>query len=68
MAACPIRRCRPRGDWWMRIAALPNQQIDKMIPFMAARYGADVFVPYFAGNDQITLLTRKPAGAFSATT
>lgn len=96
-------------------AALPNQQIDKMIPFMAQRYGvkmffagnnyewprgsidaakrvlqrlegtvvgeeylsigasedeieqlleqlacsgADVFVPYFAGSDQLAILTR----------
>jgi diguanylate cyclase (GGDEF)-like protein/PAS domain S-box-containing protein len=103
------------GRYFFHFAALPNQQIDKMIPFMARRYGlkmffagnnyewprgsidaakralqrldgdilgeeylpigaaateidallakvarsgADVFVPYFAGNDQITLLTR----------
>jgi diguanylate cyclase (GGDEF)-like protein/PAS domain S-box-containing protein len=101
--------------YFFHFAALPNQQIDKMIPFMAKRYGlkmffagnnyewprgsidaakrvllnlqgdvvgeeylpigahadeidrllaqvarsgADVFVPYFAGADQITLLTR----------
>jgi len=101
--------------WFFHFAALPNQQIDKMIPFMAehygvkmffagnnyewphgsidackrslaalngeivgeeylplgvrteeidgllervARSGADVFVPYFAGADQITLLSR----------
>lgn len=101
--------------WFFHFAALPNQQIDKMIPFMAERYGlkmffagnnyewprgsidackrslaalngeivgeeylplgvraeeidvllervarsgADVFVPYFAGADQITLLSR----------
>lgn len=101
--------------YFFHFAALPNQQIDKMIPYMAlhfglkmffagnnyewprgsidaaklalhqlngevvgeeylpigvdpknidalldevARSGADVFVPYFAGNDQITLLTR----------
>ncbi|MDD2743086.1 MAG: ABC transporter substrate-binding protein [Rhodocyclaceae bacterium] len=101
--------------YFFHFAALPNQQIDKMIPFMAHRYGpkmffagnnyewprgsidaakrvletidgdvvgeeylpigasvqeidqlldevarsgADVFVPYFAGADQITLLTR----------
>ncbi|MBF0614899.1 MAG: ABC transporter substrate-binding protein [Magnetococcales bacterium] len=98
---------------FFHFAALPNQQIDRMIPFMAqefgpkmffagsnyewprgsidaarkvlarcggeqvgeeyleigssaidellgkvARSGADVFVPYFAGQDQITLLTR----------
>jgi diguanylate cyclase (GGDEF)-like protein/PAS domain S-box-containing protein len=102
------------GRYFFHFAALPNQQIDKMIPFMARRYGkkmffagnnyewprgsidaakralrslegdcvgeeylsigatkgeierllnqvarsgADVFVPYFAGSDQITLLT-----------
>ena len=101
--------------YFFHFAALPNQQIDQMIPFMAQRYGlkmffagnnyewprgsidaakralqqldgncvgeeyldigaaatdidhlleqvarsgADVFVPYFAGSDQITLLTR----------
>jgi diguanylate cyclase (GGDEF)-like protein/PAS domain S-box-containing protein len=101
--------------YFFHFAALPNQQIDKMIPFMARRYGlkmffagnnyewprgsidaakrallqhggdvvgeeylpigasaedierlleqlarsgADVFVPYFAGADQIALLTR----------
>jgi diguanylate cyclase (GGDEF)-like protein/PAS domain S-box-containing protein len=106
------------GHYFFNFAALPNQQIDKMIPFMAgcyglkmffagnnyewprgsidaakrtlqsiegdcvgeeylpigasdeeighlldqvARSGADVFVPYFAGNDQITLLTRFTA-------
>lgn len=103
------------GRHFFHFAALPNQQIDKMIPFMAKRFGlkmffagnnyewprgsidaakralqvldgvvvgeeylpigacaaevdrllaevarsgADVFVPYFAGQDQITLLTR----------
>lgn len=103
------------GRYFFHFAALPNQQIDQMIPFMARRYGlkmffagnnyewprgsidaakralkrldgdivgeeylpigcdidaidrlllqlgrsgADVFVPYFAGSDQITLLTR----------
>ena len=103
------------GRYFFHFAALPNQQIDKMIPFMAARYGekmffagnnyewprgsidaakqslkllngdvlgeeylpmeaddaqieallervarsgADVFVPYFAGDDQLRLLTR----------
>ncbi len=103
------------GRYFFHFAALPNQQIDRMIPFMAQRFGlkmffagnnyewprgsidaakralqrldgncvgeeyldigvtpaaidrllaqvarsgADVFVPYFAGNDQITLLTR----------
>lgn len=101
--------------YFFHFAALPNQQIDKMIPYMGERYGlkmffagnnyewprgsidagkrilkrlggdivgeeylaigasleeidalleqvarsgADVFVPYFAGYDQITLLTR----------
>ena len=101
--------------YFFHFAALPNQQIDKMIPFMAHRYGlkmffagnnyewprgsidaakralqrvdghvageeylpigasaaeihqlleqvarsgADVFVPYFAGLDQLTLLTQ----------
>lgn len=103
------------GRHFFNFAALPNQQIDKMIPFMAKRFGlkmffagsnyewprgsidaakrtlqkldgdvvgeeyldigadaadidrlldqvarsgADVFVPYFAGRDQIALLTR----------
>jgi len=103
------------GRYFFHFAALPNQQIDKMIPYMGAHYGlkmffagsnyewprgsidaakrslknlggdivgeeylpigaseaeidtlleqvahsgADVFVPYFAGSDQITLLTR----------
>ncbi|WP_275887971.1 EAL domain-containing protein [Azonexus hydrophilus] len=101
--------------YFFNFAALPNQQIDKMIPFMAQRYGvkmffagnnyewprgsidaakrvlqrlegtvvgeeylsigaskdeiehlleqlacsgADVFVPYFAGSDQLAILTR----------
>ncbi|CAK0747298.1 diguanylate cyclase [Gammaproteobacteria bacterium] len=101
--------------YFFHFAALPNQQIDKMIPYMAKHFGlkmffagnnyewprgsidaakrilirlegdivgeeylnigadiadidrllnqvirsgADVFVPYFAGSDQITLLTR----------
>jgi len=101
--------------YFFHFAALPNQQIDKMIPYMARRYGvkmffagnnyewprgsihagkqalwklngecvgeeylpigtseeeidtllervarsgADVFVPYFAGHDQVMLLTR----------
>ncbi|MCI5125141.1 MAG: diguanylate cyclase, partial [Candidatus Electrothrix sp. AR5] len=99
--------------YFFHFAALPNQQIDKMIPYMAAHHGpkmffsgsnyewprgsidaakksllrhggeivgeeylpigssnidmllglvsksgADVFVPYFAGTDQINLLTR----------
>lgn len=104
--------------YFFHFAALPNQQIDKMIPFMARRYGlkmffagnnyewprgsidaakralrqlngdvvgeeylpigtapdeidrllaqvarsgADVFVPYFAGSDQIALLSRFAA-------
>ena len=103
------------SPYFFHFAALPNQQIDKMIPFMArsygpkiffagnnyewprgsidagkrvlqrmegdvvgeaylpigashseiealleqvARSGADVFVPYFAGQDQLTLLKR----------
>ncbi|MHB8949961.1 MAG: ABC transporter substrate-binding protein [Rhodoferax sp.] len=103
------------GRYFFHFAALPNQQIDKMIPFMARRFGhkmffagnnyewprgsidaakhalqgldgevvgeeylpigaslsdidqllaqvarsgADVFVPYFAGSDQIALLNR----------
>jgi diguanylate cyclase (GGDEF)-like protein/PAS domain S-box-containing protein len=103
------------GRYFFHFAALPNQQIDKMIPYMGEHYGlkmffagnnyewprgsidaakrslkkmggdivgeeylpigasaaeiatlleqvahsgADVFVPYFAGLDQITLLTR----------
>lgn len=101
------------GRYFFHFAALPNQQIDRMIPYMAkkfgrkmffagsnyewprgsidaakhtllkfggevlgeeylsigdtkvddllfrlARSGADVFVPYFAGSDQINLLTR----------
>ena len=106
------------GRYFFHFAALPNQQIDKMIPFMAQRFGlkmffagnnyewprgsidaakralaqlggtvvgeeyldigadpadidqllaqlarsgADVFVPYFAGSDQLTLLTRFAA-------
>ncbi len=106
------------GRYFFHFAALPNQQIDKMIPCMGARYGlkmffagnnyewprgsidaakrslksiggdvvgeeylpigvgaeeidalldqlahsgADVFVPYFAGQDQIALLTRFTA-------
>ncbi len=103
------------GRYFFHFAALPNQQINQMLPFMAKRFGqkmffagsnyewprgsidaakralqrlngdvvgeeylpigadvaeidrllaqvarsgADVFVPYFAGSDQITLLTR----------
>ncbi|BBN82543.1 hypothetical protein PA25_25280 [Pseudoalteromonas sp. A25] len=102
-----------KGRYFFSFAALPNQQIDKMIPYMAERYGmkfffaganyewprgsidaakhalakiggeivgeeylqqgatdfrsmlyrlytsgADVFVPYFAGTDQVNLLTQ----------
>lgn len=102
-----------RNRYFFHFAALPNQQIDKMIPFMARKFGlkmffagsnyewprgsidaakraliraggevvgerylpigsdevedlldsvaksgADVFVPYFAGSDQVNLLTR----------
>lgn len=122
-------RCKPllnfsfyegsiRSPWFFHFAALPNQQIDRMIPFMARRFGpkmffagnnyewprgsidaakralqgvdgdvvgevylplgvpvtdldalldevarsgADVFVPYFAGSDQMALLTRFTA-------
>lgn len=106
------------SPYFFHFAALPNQQIDKMVPFMARRFGlkmffagnnyewprgsidaakrslqtingdvvgerylplgasikdidhlltevarsgADVFVPYFAGQDQQTLLTRFAA-------
>lgn len=34
--------------YFFHFAALPNQQIDKMIPFMARRYGLKMF---FAGNN-----------------
>ncbi|CAA6606406.1 Diguanylate cyclase/phosphodiesterase with PAS/PAC sensor(S) [Rhodospirillaceae bacterium LM-1] len=34
--------------WFFHFAALPNQQIDKMIPFMGERYGLKMF---FAGNN-----------------
>jgi len=34
--------------YFFHFAALPNQQIDRMIPFMASRYGAKMF---FAGNN-----------------
>ncbi len=36
------------GRYFFHFAALPNQQIDKMIPFMAARF---VQKMYFAGNN-----------------
>ena len=37
-----------RSHYFFHFAALPNQQIDKMIPFMARRYGPKMF---FAGNN-----------------
>ncbi len=36
------------GRYFFHFAALPNQQIDKMIPYMAKKYGAKMF---FAGNN-----------------
>ncbi|MBI3230875.1 MAG: EAL domain-containing protein [Burkholderiales bacterium] len=36
------------GRYFFHFAALPNQQIDKMIPFMAHRFGLKMF---FAGNN-----------------
>ncbi|MGZ4999988.1 MAG: EAL domain-containing protein [Methylomonas sp.] len=36
------------GRYFFHFAALPNQQIDHMIPFMARRYGPKMF---FAGNN-----------------
>ena len=36
------------GRYFFHFAALPNQQIDKMIPFMAERFGPKM---YFAGNN-----------------
>lgn len=36
------------GRYFFHFAALPNQQIDRMIPFMARRYGPKMF---FAGNN-----------------
>lgn len=36
------------GRFFFHFAALPNQQIDKMIPWMAQRYGPKMF---FAGNN-----------------
>ena len=36
------------GRYFFHFAALPNQQIDKMIPFMARHYGLKM---YFAGNN-----------------
>lgn len=34
--------------YFFHFAALPNQQIDKMIPYMAQNFGAKIF---FAGNN-----------------
>jgi ABC-type branched-subunit amino acid transport system substrate-binding protein len=36
------------GRYFFHFAALPNQQIDKMIPYMANRFGGKMF---FAGDD-----------------
>jgi len=36
------------GKYFFHFAALPNQQIDKMIPYMAKHFGAKMF---FAGNN-----------------
>lgn len=36
------------GDYFFSFSALPNQQIDKMIPYMAERFGPKFF---FAGNN-----------------
>mgnify|MGYP000998569425 FL=1 len=36
------------GRYFFHFAALPNQQIERMIPFMAKRYGPKM---YFAGNN-----------------
>lgn len=36
------------GRYFFHFAALPNQQIDRMIPFMAKRFGPKMF---FAGNN-----------------
>jgi diguanylate cyclase (GGDEF)-like protein/PAS domain S-box-containing protein len=36
------------GDYFFHFAALPNQQIDKMIPYMAKNFGSKMF---FAGNN-----------------
>ncbi|MBB4285687.1 EAL domain-containing protein [Roseospira goensis] len=44
--------------YFFHFAALPNQQIEKMIPFMAGRYGKKVF---FAGNNY-----EWPRGSISA--
>jgi len=44
------------GEEYLDIGA-PPRQIDELLD-MVAHSGADVFVPYFAGSDQITLLTR----------
>lgn len=37
-----------RGQYFFHFAALPNQQIDLMIPYMVRKYGPKVF---FAGNN-----------------
>lgn len=44
------------GEEYLDIGA-STKQIDELLD-LVARSGADVFVPYFAGADQITLLTR----------
>ena len=46
--------------YFFHFAALPNQQIDKMIPFMARRYGPKMF---FAGNNY-----EWPRGSIDAAT
>ncbi|MBH9578118.1 ABC transporter substrate-binding protein [Inhella proteolytica] len=47
------------GEEYLDIGATP-EAIDRLLAQLA-RSGADVFVPYFAGNDQIRLLTRFAA-------
>ena len=44
------------GEEYLALGA-PQKEIDALLD-QVARSGADVFVPYFAGTDQITLLTR----------
>lgn len=44
------------GERYLPIGASP-EEIDQLLA-QVARSGADVFVPYFAGSDQISLLTR----------